>query len=184
MRVSGFFKSYTFLRRYIVLNRLPFCCFTFTHLVHLEVRICTISLSARLFSKVDIVRSMVTYKDRVCHVVAQSGLIYLSRMIVACAIFKQIDIDFRSIRDAEERAQLFLNQRKLRLSSQSRHRQQHHAETLRKVHDDVKSQDRRTWQKIVDKKKKFEQWSTERHLALEKARSVAKKTADLRHAIK
>jgi len=90
----------------------------------------------------------------------------------------------RSIRDAEKRAQVFLNQRKLRLSSMSRRRQERHAEALRKAQIEDHVQDKQKWQNIMEKRKKFELWSTERYSAMEKSRNNAQKMANLRHAIK
>ncbi len=94
------------------------------------------------------------------------------------------DVIFRSIRAAEERAQLVLSQRKLRIASEVRERRQRHEEARQKVRQIDESLESQKLKNLVEKKSKIEKWSEERNLAMEKSRQLAQKTAELRQAIK
>jgi len=97
---------------------------------------------------------------------------------------KNCDVIFRSIRAAEERAQLVLSQRKLRIASEVRERRQRHEEARQKVRQIDESLESQKLKNLVEKKSKIEKWSEERNLAMEKSRQLAQKTAELRQAIK
>ena len=77
-----------------------------------------------------------------------------------------------------------LIQRKMRVASEFRGRRQKFEESRQKVRQVNESLENRKWKSIIDKKSKSEKWSEERHLAMEKSRQLAQKTAELRQAIK
>ena len=77
-----------------------------------------------------------------------------------------------------------LIQRKMRVASEFQGRRQKFEESRQKVRQVDESLENRKWKSIIEKKSKSEKWSEERHLAMEKSRQLAQKTAELRQAIK
>ena len=72
----------------------------------------------------------------------------------------------------------------MRVASEFRGRRQKFEELRQKARQVDESLENRKWKTIVEKKTKIHKWSEERHLAMEKSRQLAQKTADLRQAIK
>ena len=95
-----------------------------------------------------------------------------------------LDVQKQSIRSAEERVVAALEKRRENLMSEWKHRKEKHEQTFQKVMEIEHNKLEDNKKTIMLKNEKARKFKQEQEKALERSRAVARKTAELRDAIR
>ena len=95
-----------------------------------------------------------------------------------------LDVQKQSIRMAEERVVAALEKRRENLISEMKHRKEKHEKTFQKVMEIEHNKLEDNKKTIMLKNEKAQKFKQEQEKALERSRALARKTAELRDAIR
>lgn len=95
-----------------------------------------------------------------------------------------LDVQKQSIRSAEERVVAALEKRRENLMSEMKHRKEKHEQTFQKVMEIEHNKVEDNKKTIMLKNEKAQKFKQEQEKALERSRALARKTAELRDAIR
>ena len=95
-----------------------------------------------------------------------------------------LDVQKQSIRSAEERVVAALEKRRENLISEMKHRKEKHEQTFQKVMEIEHNKLEDNKKTIMLKNEKAQKFKQEQEKALERSRALARKTAELRDAIR
>ena len=95
-----------------------------------------------------------------------------------------LDVQKQSIRSAEERVVAALEKRRENLMSEMKHRKEKHEQTFQKVMEIEHNRLEDNKKTIMLKNEKAQKFKQEQEKALERSRALARKTAELRDAIR
>ena len=95
-----------------------------------------------------------------------------------------LDVQKQSIRSAEERVVAALEKRRENLMSEMKHRKEKHEQTFQKVMEIEHNKLEDNKKTIMLKNEKAQKFKQEQEKALERSRALARKTAELRDAIR
>ena len=95
-----------------------------------------------------------------------------------------LDVQKQSIRSAEERVVAALEKRRENLMSEMKHRKEKHEQTFQKVMEIEHNKLEDNKKSIMLKNEKARKFKQEQEKALERSRALARKTAELRDAIR
>ena len=95
-----------------------------------------------------------------------------------------LDVQKKSIRSAEERVVAALEKRRENLMSEMKHRKEKHEQTFQKVMEIEHNKLEDNKKTIMLKNEKAQKFKQEQEKALERSRALARKTAELRDAIR
>ena len=95
-----------------------------------------------------------------------------------------LDVQKQSIRSAEERVVAALEKRRENLMSEMKHRKEKHEQTFQKVMEIEHNKLEDNKKTIMLKNEKARKFKEEQEKALERSRALARKTAELRDAIR
>ena len=95
-----------------------------------------------------------------------------------------LDVQKQSIRSAEERVVAALEKRRENLMSEMKHRKEKHERTFQKVIEIEHNKLEDNKKTIMLKNEKAQKFKQEQEKALERSRALARKTAELRDAIR
>ena len=95
-----------------------------------------------------------------------------------------LDVQKQSIRSAEERVVAALEKRRENLMSEMKHRKEKHEQTFQKVMEIEHNKLEDNKKTIMLKNEKARKFKQEQEKALERSRALARKTAELRDAIR
>ena len=95
-----------------------------------------------------------------------------------------LDVQKQSIRSAEERVVAALEKRRENLMSEMKHRKEKHEQTFQKMMEIEHNKLEDNKKTIMLKNEKAQKFKQEQEKALERSRALARKTAELRDAIR